>query len=43
MICTFRPNNELKEKLKEEAKKLGIPLNSLLIIICNEYFKRKEI
>lgn len=42
MAYIWRPPEELKSQLQSLAKKMGIPLSNLLILICRDYLSRKE-
>lgn len=40
MAYVWRPPLDLKLSLEEEAKKIGISMNSLLIMICRNYLEK---
>lgn len=39
MAYLWRPPSDLKLSLEREAKKTGISMNSLLILICRSYLE----
>lgn len=41
MSYIWRIPEDLKMELQEMAKKMGIPLNSLLNLICREYLRKE--
>lgn len=40
MAYIWRPPSDLKQSLEVEAKRIGISMNSLLIMICRTYFEK---
>lgn len=40
MAYVWRPPSDLKISLEKEAKKIGISMNSLLILICRDYLEK---
>ena len=41
-IMTVRPPESMHQKLKEQAKRWGIPLNALVLQILREWIERKD-
>lgn len=42
MAYVWRPPEDLKSKLQQIARQMGIPLSNLLILICREYLDNQE-